>query len=264
MSPPFRSAAEVARADLPDDVAAFPVVVGDAPFAGVLHRPREGHAPVDGLDRGVAQGAVAHRRRVHEARRPERVAASARPAEDLCGGKRVAGVVPLLARDGRVERERGVSDDDVSRFLLEVVVRPEPEVAVLLLRRRVDPAALVAAEGAFLVVPRDDVLPERPSERLEPVPEAAEDREVRDDRVRLLDAVVDRDRDENEEHGAENDESRHGSPLARRPTRSISGLARGGEASTATGSQRKVRDARVTADTPRRPVASSVRRTGPL
>ena len=100
----------------------------------------------------------------------------------------------------------GMPDDDVAGHLLEVVVGPEAEVAVLLLRRGVDPAALVPAEGALLVVAGHDVLAERAAQLLEPVAEAADEREVRDDRVRLLEPVAHGDRDENEQDDAEDDE----------------------------------------------------------
>ena len=44
------AAAEVAGADLPDELAALAVVIGDAALAGVLQRARERDAAVDRLD----------------------------------------------------------------------------------------------------------------------------------------------------------------------------------------------------------------------
>ena len=45
------AAAEVAGTDLPDQLAAVAVVVGDAALAGILQRAGEQHAAVDRLDR---------------------------------------------------------------------------------------------------------------------------------------------------------------------------------------------------------------------
>ena len=49
-------------------------------------------------------------------------------------------------------------DDRVALDALDVVVGAEAHVVVLALARGVDPGALVAGEGPFLVVARDDVL----------------------------------------------------------------------------------------------------------
>ena len=83
-----------------------------------------------------------------------------------------------------------------SRGFFDVVVGTEAEVVVLLLRRRVDPPALIARERPLLVVAGDDVLPELRADRLEQVAEMADDRKVADDRVTLLRHVVDRDEQE--------------------------------------------------------------------
>src|SRR5262249_53486615 len=90
------------------------------------------------------------------------------------------------------ERERAVANDDVA-VALEIVVRAEAEVVVLALRRRVDPAPLIARERALFIVAGDDVLAQLGADRLEPVAEVADDREVAQHGVLLLRDVVERD-----------------------------------------------------------------------
>ena len=60
-----------------------------------------------------------------------------------------------------------------------------------LLRRRVDPAALITAERPVGVVVGDDVLAQLGADGLEQVPQVADDREVAQDRVASLRQVVD-------------------------------------------------------------------------
>src|SRR4029079_16678334 len=104
---------------------------------------------------------------------PKRLLPLAEAAEHFGRGAAVLRIVSWLARMRRVERERAVMENQVAGRELEIVVGAESEVVVLLLRRRVDPATLIAAEGALLVVARDDVLAERTAERFEPKAEAA-------------------------------------------------------------------------------------------
>ncbi|MFC5042494.1 hypothetical protein [Ornithinimicrobium kibberense] len=87
-------------------------------------------------------------------------------------------------------RERAVLDDGIPLVVLDVVVRAEAEVGVLLLGRGVDPAPLVAAEGPFLVVAGDDVLPQLRADLLEQVAQVAHDGEVVPDGVLLLGQVT--------------------------------------------------------------------------
>src|SRR5262249_38965647 len=156
------AAAEVAGPQLPDEIAAaLAVPVGDAALAGVLHRAGDGDAAVDRLDRRRAERAVAHRRRVDDRARAKRLLPAARAPEDLRRGAGVRRVVARVTGVRRREGERRLADDDVPRRLLEVVVGAEAEVAVLFLRRGVDPAALVAAERPLGVVAGHDVLAER-------------------------------------------------------------------------------------------------------
>ena len=105
-----------------------------------------------------------------------------KPPSTFADGNTVLRVVAGLAGVRRVQRERAVPDDDVAGAL-EIVVGAEAEVVVLLLRRRVDPAALIARERPLLVVAGDDVLAQLGPDRLEQVAEVADDREVAQDRV---------------------------------------------------------------------------------
>src|SRR5262249_44892439 len=113
----------------------------------------------------------------------------------------------------------------VAGGLLQIVVGAEAEVVVLLLRRGVHPAALIAREGPLLVVSRDDVLPQRPAQPLQPVAEVPDHREVVEDGVAALEDVVepdeqdraeqDQDRDEHRREGTTTVESFTGPPHAR-------------------------------------------------
>ena len=128
-------------------VAAVPVVVADAAFAGVLPCAREADAAVDRLDRLAAERAVAHRGGVHARARAEGVLALPVGPEHLARGAVVLLVVMGRRGGGGRHREGAVADDDVPGRLLEVVVRAEAEVVVLLLGGRVEPAALVSVSG---------------------------------------------------------------------------------------------------------------------
>ena len=94
-------------------------------------------------------------------------------------------------------------DDDIVLRQLHFVVRTEPEIVVLELRRGVDPSALLTAEGSFLVVVGDDVLSQFWPEHLEQIAEVADDREVVEDGVSTLREVIDRNRCEERADAAE-------------------------------------------------------------
>ena len=96
-----------------------------------------------------------------------------------------------------------MAHEDVPGDLLEGVVRPETKVVVLLFGARVDPPALVARERTLLVVRRHEVLSERRPEGLKPVAKAADDREIRDDGVRALEAVARSDEPEERTSGGD-------------------------------------------------------------
>ena len=137
------------------------VVVRDAALSRVLQGAGELHPAVDGLDGPRAERAEAHRRGVDDRRRAgTRVLRPREAPSTLADGQACSGR-SRLALVRRWQRERGVADHDVARGLLEVVVGAEAEVVVLPLRRRVNPAPLVAGEGPLVVVAGDDVLAER-------------------------------------------------------------------------------------------------------
>ena len=97
-------------------------------------------------------------------------------------------------------------DDQIVGRGFEIVIGPEAEIVVLLLRRRVDPPALVPAEGLLFVVARDDVLPELRTDGLEHVSKMSDDGKVSQDRVVTLHEVVS---DDSEHHEREAEEDPH-------------------------------------------------------
>ena len=184
------TAAEVASADLPDQLPSVEVIWRDAPFAGVVQAARDLRPAVERLDRRAAQGSEAHARDVDDRRRAKRLRASARRAEHFRARNRALRVVRRVAGHGRLQRKRIVLDDEVIGLLLHVLVGAEPEGGVLLLRGRIHPPPLVAAEWSLLVVVRHDVLTELRANGLKPVAEVPDDREVPEDRVLALQQVV--------------------------------------------------------------------------
>ena len=187
------TAAEVAAADLVDQVAAAAVVGRDAALAAVLQAPRQRRAAVERGDGVGRQRTEAHAGDVDDGVGPERVPSAARGAEHLRARQpRLLAAVLARRRDGGTERP--VLDDHVAGRALDVVVGAEPEVVVLELGRGVDPAALVAGERAFVVVAGDDVLAQLRPDPLDEVAAVADHGEVAQDRVPALDQVVGRDR----------------------------------------------------------------------
>ena len=75
------TAAEVAGADLPDQLPSVEVIWRDAPFAGVVQAAGDLCPAVERFDRRAAQGSEAHARDVDDRRRTERLRASAGHAE---------------------------------------------------------------------------------------------------------------------------------------------------------------------------------------
>ena len=187
---PIVAAPEVGGADLEDEVGTVEVVDRDTALSGVVPRVGGGRPAVQGLDGGAAQRPEAHPRDVDHRVLPGGEAPATRSAEHLGDRQRRRRVgVGRLARQRR-QREGHVLDDQVVLDVLDVVVGPEAEVGVLPLGRRVDPAALVAAEGPLLVVVGDDVLAQLGADALEQEAEVPEDREVAGDGVALLQQVV--------------------------------------------------------------------------
>ena len=94
-----------------------------------------------------------------------------------------------LALGGR-HGERAVLDDRVVVDPLEVVVGSETEVAIGRLRRRVDPAPLISAEGLLRVVVGDDVLAQFGADTFQKEAQVADDRIVAQDGVMPLQQVI--------------------------------------------------------------------------
>jgi len=204
------SASEVARADLPDEIAAGVVVGGDAALAGVLHGAGDGDPAVDGFDSGPRERSETHGGGVDDGVWSECLGAVAVGTEDLGAGDGVEVTRADLAFERIWEWHCLVLEDDVARGVIEVVVGAEPEVVVLLFGRCVDPSALVAGERSFFVVGGDDILAEFWADGFEPVAEMADDGEVFEDGVLGLELVVDDDGDEDEDQCCRDDEPDHG------------------------------------------------------
>src|SRR5204862_3717356 len=99
------AAAEVARADLPDEVAAVPVVRRDPALARALPAAGDLGAAVERLDRRRGERAVAHARNVDDRARPEGARALAMRAKHLRAGHAVLRVVARLAHVRVAQRE---------------------------------------------------------------------------------------------------------------------------------------------------------------
>ena len=184
--------AEVGRAYLEDEVAALSVVAGEAALAGVVHRAGQLGALVDGLDGRAGERAEAHGGDVDDRLRPEGRPSATRAAEHLGRGQDDAFVVvPVGDAGGRRDIGEGaVLDDDIALEVLDVVVGAEAHVVVLALARGVDPGALVAGEGPFLVVARDDVLAQLRADALQEEAQVAHHRVVVQQGVLALQDVV--------------------------------------------------------------------------
>src|SRR5215211_6950779 len=123
-------------------------------------------------------------------RQPASPAPAMRRPEHLPGRRLVVRRRAGLALRRREGRERRLPEDDEAVDLLHLVVRAEAERVDLALGRGIDPPALVAGEGALLVVGGDDVLAQLRADRLEQVAEVPDHGEVADDRVLPLAKVA--------------------------------------------------------------------------
>jgi hypothetical protein len=106
------------------------------------------------------------------------------------------GIEVRIAEMRFTTRERRLLDDQVAGRRLQVVVGAESEVRVAVLRRGVDPTALIATERLLRVVVHHDVLAELGPDAFEQVPEVADDGEVPEQRMFVLCEVVDDQRNE--------------------------------------------------------------------
>ena len=83
----------------------------------------------------------------------------------------VAGIAWMDAGQGKCR----MLDYDVVGREFELVVGTEVRIIILPLRRRIDPASLVPAERALLVVACNDVLPQLRSYGFEQIPQVPDD-----------------------------------------------------------------------------------------
>ena len=157
-----------------------------ATLSRVLQTSCELATAIDGLHGARTERAVTHRRRVDDGFRPERLLTFAGSAKDFRHRDSVVRVIARLSGMRRIQRKDGMLDDEIVGRQLVFVVGTEAKVVVLPLRRRIDPAALVAAERAFFVVARDDVLPQLRPDRLKEVSKMSNDRKVSEDRMATL------------------------------------------------------------------------------
>ena len=201
--PVFGARSEVACSKLVNEPGSVSVVIGDAALARVVEGPGSLTSAVDGFDRWRREAAVAHRRDHEHTVRPECLGTLPMAAHELRARQKMQVVLRLR----RLYGESRVLQDQVVGRDLQVVVGSEAEVVVLLLRRRVDPGSLIAGERSFFVVVGDDVLPKLRPDHLEQVAEVPDDREVPQDRMLLLEDVVESD---DAEDATDTDQPFHG------------------------------------------------------
>jgi hypothetical protein len=188
-----RAAAEVARPDLPDQVApAFAVVAADRPLARVVREAAHLRAPVQREDRVRRQRPEAHGRDVVE--RGGIGLPAGRVADQDAGV--VAVEVPGLDRMG----EPGVAG------VVDALLRAEGALVLHPLRALVDDRPLLARERLLVAVAFDEVLADLGADAFEDEAHVAEDRVVPEDRVPRLPHIVDPDEGEAREDGGRKEE----------------------------------------------------------
>ena len=197
--------AEVPGTDLPHEVAAVAVVLGDAAFAGPLERTGQRTAPVESLDGATAERAEAHARDVDHRGWTERAGSPVCCAHHLRRRKGEAQVRSIGFDAHRFGGEGRLPEDDVVIGVIEIVVGAEPDVGVLTFGGRVHPGPFVAAERTLLVVVGHDVLTQFGADALEDEAEVPDDRVVAQDRVLALHEVVNRDTEQDEHDGPDDD-----------------------------------------------------------
>src|SRR5262249_47313467 len=182
------AAAEIARADLPDDVAAmFAMIWAESALAGVVREPALGGALVERPNGVWAQRTEAHGGHVEHGSAVGHAAVG--PAD---------GDAERVFR-GRARRHR-VADEFVA-VLVDVVLRAERPLVERELGALVDDRALVAAEGSAVLFALEEVLAYLRANLLEDEAQVRRDRIVAQDRVALLEQVAHAERGEAAEHG---------------------------------------------------------------
>ena len=129
-----RAAAEIGGADLHHQLPAVLMVPGDAAFAGVVHAIGEFGALVERGDGVGAQGTEAHGRDIEGRSRPEGLGPPPRLAQHLGAGQPVIRIVIRIAWNGFVQGKGRMLDDDVVAGVLQVLVRAEAKIVVLVFR----------------------------------------------------------------------------------------------------------------------------------
>ncbi len=80
--------------------------------------------------------------------------------------------------------------DEIIAFHFEIHICAKPKIVVLTLGRGIDPSSLIPAEGSFLIIVGDDVLAKLRANGLQPKTQMTNDREIADDRVLLLNDIM--------------------------------------------------------------------------
>ena len=166
------AAAEVAAADLPDDVAAdLAVIAAEAAFAGIVREAAELRAFVERADRVGAQRAEAHRRDVEQrARIGLRAVAARRRARGSRGRRR------------RTRRHRMI--DPLVIAGVDVELGAERALVELTLGALIDDRAFGAVERRAVGVALEEILADLRADLLE------KETDVGEDRIVALEAVI--------------------------------------------------------------------------
>src|SRR6185437_4632833 len=196
------AAAEIAAAQLPDDVAAeLSVIAAVAALAGIVSEAAEFRASVEGADCVGAQGAEAHRRDVEER---DRVRLPALRTAD--GHAEIAGL-DLAGGDRMV--------DPLEVVAIDVLLRAEGALVESPLGALIDDRALRPVEGRAVGVALEEVLADLGTDLLEREADIGEDRVVAAEAVPPLHEIPDAERGkpgteqrEDEEGAAERDQQR--------------------------------------------------------
>ena len=107
------------------------MMLGYAPFTGVVEAPRQYRSLVERFDGWATERSKAHPRDVDHRRRPIRLSPASVLAEHLGRENLVVRVEARVRLTRCIERERLVFDDEVVARRLHLVVRAKPEVGIL-------------------------------------------------------------------------------------------------------------------------------------
>ena len=99
-------------------------------------------------------------------------------------------VVAGISGVWRIQRKRGLFDDQIVRREFQIVVGAESEIIVLILRGRINPDPLFPAERPLFGVARDDVLAKFRADGLEDISKVPDNRKITQDRMLALSQVM--------------------------------------------------------------------------